>query len=287
MTWQSGHDGVPHRGIERVRAPRRRSAAFGKHAARGGVGGTRVERLRRRRGPSSVARLYLLGPVRFGFGEYRLDLPSVRWVALLAYLGRSGGWVRRDVLATLFWPDHDDHGASLNLRQTLQTIVRSPTGVGLEREPTRVRWTGTCDTDVFDALVAEQRWDVVVQTYAGAFLDGLDVPDVPNVQEWIDAERAGLHARWRTAALLEGRNALAEGRCLDVLTLAERLCQTDPFDDEALRLLLEASVRCGDRTRAERAFTSARRAFERELGVEPEPETMALARALRLSSRRG
>jgi len=287
MTWNPVNDGAQRRGREDVRPMRRRSAAFGQKAERGGAGDVRVVRLQRRRGTSDVPQLYLLGPVRFGYGARRIDLPSVRWVALLAYLGRCGGWVRREVLATLFWPEHDDHGASLNLRQTLQTIVRSPAGVGLQREPTRVRWSGTCDTDAFDALVAEKQWEAVVQAYGGAFLDGLDVPDVPTVQEWIDAERTGLHARWRTAALLEGRAALAAGRCLDVLPLAERLCRTDAFDEEALRLLLEASVRCGDRTRAERTFAGALRAFERELGVEPDPETMALARTLGLASRRG
>jgi DNA-binding SARP family transcriptional activator len=236
---------------------------------------------------ASPPTLLLLGSPKLRQPGALIDLPLARWTALLAYLARGGGWVRREVLATLFWPEHDDHGANLNLRQTLQTIVRSPAGVALEREPTRVRWAGSCDAEAFDALVREQAWASVVRAYGGAFLDGLDVPDVPTVQEWIDAERTGLHARWRTAALLEGRAALAEGRCLDVLPLAERLCRTDAFDEEALRLLLEASVRCGDRTRAERTFAGALRAFERELGVEPDPETMALARTLGLAGRRG
>lgn len=266
---------------------RRRSAAFGPRLAAERRAGRRVPRRPRRRSGEARPTLQLLGPPRLRHEGAAVDLPLARWTALLAYLARGGGWVRREVLATLFWPEHDDHGASLNLRQTLQTIVRSPAGVALEREPTRVRWSGGCDVASFDALVGEQAWSSVVRAYGGAFLDGLDVPDVPNVQEWIDAERSGLHARWRTAALLEGRAALAEGRCLDVLPLAERIYHADPFDEEALRLLLEASVRCGDRKRAERSFEGARRAFERELGVEPDPETMALARALGIGERRG
>lgn len=247
----------------------------------------RVPRRTRRRTVSAPPSLALLGPPRLRFVDSVIDLPLARWTALLAYLARGGGWVRREVLATLFWPDHDDHGASLNLRQTLQTIVRSPAGVALEREATRVRWAGGCDAEAFDVLVREQRWGAVVRAYGGPFLDGLDVPDVPTVQEWIAAERTGLHARWRTAALLEARAALHSGRCLDALALAERLCRSDAFDEEALRLLLEATVHCGDRTRAERTLGGAVRAFERELGVEPDPETMALARTLGIGERRG
>jgi DNA-binding SARP family transcriptional activator len=231
--------------------------------------------------------LLLLGPPRLRHEGAVLDLPLARWTALLAYLARGGGWVRREVLAALFWPEHDDHGASLNLRQTLQTIVRSPAGVALQRAPTRVRWTGGCDAETFDALVREQAWSSVVRAYGGAFLDGLDVPNVPDVQEWIDAERMGLQARWRTAALLEVRAALAAGRCLDALTLAERLSRADAFDEEALRLALASSVRCGDRMRAERTFAGAIRAFERELGVAPGEETMVLARTLGLTDTRG
>ena len=266
---------------------RRRSAAFVTRLGTERRAGQRVPRRPRRRPGLPRPTLQLLGPPRLHHEGATVDLPLARWTALLAYLARGGGWVRREVLATLFWPEHDDHGASLNLRQTLQTIVRSHAGVALEREPTRVRWSGGCDVASFDALVREQAWAAVVRAYGGAFLDGLDVPDVPNVQEWIDAERSGLHANWRTAALLEARAALRVGRCLDALPLAERLHRTDAFDEEALRLLLEASVRCGDRTRAERTLDGAVRSFARELGVEPEPETMALARTLGLASPRG
>lgn len=281
------HAGSTNRQDEATFPVRRRSAALVTRQGAERRHGYRVPRRPRRRSGEVRSTLLLLGPPRLRHDGALVDLPLARWTALLAYLARGGGWVRREVLAALFWPEHDDHGASLNLRQTLQTIVRSPAGVALEREPTRVRWAGGCDAEAFDALVRAQDWGSVVRAYGGAFLDGLDVPDVPPVQEWIDAERTGLHARWRTAALLEGRAALAEGRCLDVLPLAERLCLEDAFDEEALRLLLEASVRCGDRTRAERTFAGALRVFERELGVDPEPETMALARMLGIAGQRG
>ncbi len=266
---------------------RRRCAAFKQSVDTARPVGVRAPRQARTRASDDRPALLLLGTPRLRHLGGVTDLPLARWVALLAYLARGGGWVRREVLAALFWPEHDDHGASLNLRQTLQTIVRSAAGVALEREPTRVRWTGSSDVEAFDALVRDQAWAAAVSTYGGVFLDGLNVPDVPNVQEWIDAERSGLHARWRTGALAMGRSYLNDGRCFDLLALAERLCRSDPFDEEALRLMLRAAVGCGDRKRAERTLATACSLFQRELGVAPEADTLALAGELGLGGPRG
>lgn len=227
----------------------------------------------------------LLGAPRLRCEGRWFELPSARWVVLLAYLARCGGWVRREVLATLFWPEHDDHGASLNLRQTLQTIVRSPAGCALVREPSRVRWTGSCDVDTFEAMVEAQSWEAAVKTYGGTFLDGIEVDGVATVQAWIEAERAGLGERWRTCALTLTALWLDAGRCHQALALAERLYRADAFDEEALRLKLRASVNCGDQRRAARTFEAASAFMQRELGVRPEPATMELAAALGIKGR--
>jgi DNA-binding SARP family transcriptional activator len=230
--------------------------------------------------------LQVLGAPRLHSAGVWWDLPPARWVALLAYLARSGGWVRREALAALFWPEHDDHGASVNLRQTLQTIVRSPAGEALVREPTRVRWAGRCDAEAFDALVRNQDWEAAVRSYGGTFLDGVEVAEVPPVQDWIEAERVGLQDRWRTCGLVVARSRLEAERALEAVAVAERLHGQDPFDEAALRLLLRALVASGDRRRAERVFASARAELERELGVDPEGETLRLAAELGLDGGR-
>ena len=231
--------------------------------------------------------LALLGPPRLRREGRWLTLPSARWVVLLGYLARCGGWVRREVLAALFWPEHDDHGASLNLRQTLQTIVRSPAGCGLVREPSRVRWSGSSDVDTFEAMVETQAWEAAVKTYGGTFLDGIEVDGVAPVQAWIEAERDSLRERWRTCALTLTAAWLEAHRCHQALALAERLQRDDPFDEAALRLKLQASVHCGDQRRAARTFEVARAFLQRELGVGPEPATMELAGALGLLEHAG
>ena len=237
---------------------------------------------RTRGGGGTETRLSLLGPPRLRVDGSWVELPPTRWVALLAYLARCGGWVRREALAALFWPDHDDHGAALNLRQTLQTIVRSPGGAALEREPVRVRWAGGCDVEAFEELVRERAWDAAVEAYRGTFLDGVELDHVPTVQTWIETERTGLHERWRTCALTLAASRLETGACRDALILAEGLLQADPYDEAALRLLLQSTVACGDRQRALRSYRAACERMASELQLEPEDDTRLLAADLDL-----
>ena len=246
--------------------------------------GVRVVRRPVRRGRVEQPELLLLGAPRLRRGGVRIDLPPVRWVALLAYLARGGGWVRRDALAALFWPDHDDRGASLNLRQTLQTIARSSAGEALEREPTRVRWNGTCDVARFDAFVRSQAWASALECYGGPFLDGVELDDVVDVHEWIAAERAGLHARWRTASLTVARAKLDAGRCFEALAVLERIVADDVFDEEALCAFLHAAIECGDRTCAVRTLAAVRSTLARDMGVDVSDETLDTARGLGLDA---
>ena len=245
-------------------------------------GGMRVARRPVRRSRADPSELLLLGGPRLRRAGVLVELPPVRWVALLAYLARGGGWVRRDALAALFWPDHDDRGASLNLRQTLQTIARSSAGVALEREATRVRWNGLCDVARFDACVRSQAWASALECYRGPFLDGIELDDVVDVHEWIEAERVGLQARWRMAALTLARAQLDAGRCFEALALLERIVADDVFDEEALRAFLRAAVDCGDRTRAMRTLLSVRSTLARDVGVDVDDATLEVARDLGL-----
>ena len=265
----------------------RRAAPTAPHL---GFGQRALERRSTRRGARRTtgaggapdARLSLLGPPRLRVDGNWLELPPTRWVALLAYLARCAGWVRREALAALFWPDHDDHGAALNLRQTLQTIVRSPAGVALEREPVRVRWSGGCDVEAFEDLVRERAWGAAVEAYRGTFLAGVELDDLPTVQTWLETERTGLHERWRTCALSLATERLEAGACREALILGEGLLHADPYDEAALRLLLQSTVACGDRQRALRSYRAARERLAREMQLEPEDATRALVADLDL-----
>lgn len=228
--------------------------------------------------------LMLLGAPRVHVDGVQRELPLTRWVALLAYVARSGTWVRREALAAMFWPDHDKDRASWNLRQTLQTVARSHAAAAFEREPTRVRWNGGCDVASFEAHVRAQAWRKVVGAYGGTFLDGVEETQAASVQEWLAFERTSLSDRWRTGVLVLAEQQLDDGQAIDALDLAERLLGCDPFDETAARLAMRAAVAAGDLHRAARVYRSLRALLEDEFGAEPEAATAALANTHGISS---
>jgi DNA-binding SARP family transcriptional activator len=265
----------------------RRRGPRGGIALAAGTRGPDGAPLKRTGGRQAVVALAMLGPPRVRVRGAWRELPAARWVALLAFVARAEDWVRREALAALFWPDHDRHGASLNLRQTLQTIARSPAGAAFEREPTRVRWRGASDAAAFEGHLRAHAWRPAIATYGGPFLDGLDVHECPAVQAWLDAERQELHARWRTGVLALASERLGQGRAADALLLTEDLLRHDAFDETAARLLLRAAAAAGDRRRAADAYTQLVDTLAQELGATPEPETLRTAAELGLRHKRG
>ncbi len=267
----------PRRRASAWRAPRttrwRLPDAHGRDARATGHGRAR----------STAPTLVLLGTPKVGSSGAWYDLPPSRWLAMLAYVARCGTWVRREALATLFWPDHSREHAYLNLRQTLQTIARSPAGAAFEREPARVRWVGATDVAEFERHVHGGGWREALGAYGGPLLDGLELSEVTPAQEWLETERRVLEDWWRTGALALAAEHLQQGRPLDALALADRLLRRDALDEAALRIGIEASVAAGDRQRARRTFAAFHGHLLDELGMEPEPETLALAARLGLS----
>lgn len=266
----------PRRRASAWRAPRttrwRLPDAHGRDARATGQG----------RAGTTTPALVLLGTPKVRSAGGWHDLPPARWLAMLAYVARSATWVRREALASLFWPDHTREHAYLNLRQTLQTIARSPAGAAFEREPARVRWTGATDVAEFERHVHGGGWRDALGTYGGPLLDGLELTEVTPAQEWLEAERRTLEDWWRTGALALAAEHLQQARPLDALALADRLLRRDALDEAALRIGLEAAVAAGDRQRARRTCATFRGHLRDELGMEPEPETLALAARLGL-----
>ncbi len=266
----------PRRRASAWRAPRttrwRLPDAHGREARATGQGRART----------TTPALVLLGTPKVRSAGGWHDLPPSRWLAMLAYVARSATWVRREALAALFWPDHTREHAYLNLRQTLQTIARSPAGAAFEREPARVRWTGATDVAEFERHVHGGGWRDALGTYGGPLLDGLELAEVTPAREWLEAERRTLEDWWRTGALALAAEHLEQARPLDALALADRLLRRDALDEAALRIGLVAAVAAGDRQRARRTCATFRGHLLDELGMEPEPETLALAARLGL-----
>ncbi|MBK8865395.1 MAG: AAA family ATPase [Betaproteobacteria bacterium] len=94
--------------------------------------------------------LCLLGPMRWQTDSLQAQpLPVVLPAALLLVLARHGHWMSRAELAALFWPDHSDASAALNLRVNLHKARRLLARLGIDEpiqvERRRLRWAPPTD----------------------------------------------------------------------------------------------------------------------------------------------
>ena len=106
------------------------------------------------------------------------------------------------------------------------------------------------------------------------------LPFRPNHEgEWVDGIRRELASINARALELETRAHAEAGDLAAASTSAERLVQTDPFNETAHQLRIRILGQAGDRSGAIRAFEHCRAVLAAELGVAPSDETTAAYRA--------
>lgn len=199
--------------------------------------------------------------------------------ALLAYLAVTGQPQARDSLAALLWPDAETERARGALRRTLSTLRTGLGGDELRVARLRIALDdGAIDLDVrrFRALVADDRLDDAAAAYTGDFLSGFTLRDSAQFDEWQAGQAEAL--RRELAGVLERLASSEEPR--RAIVYAKRWLELDPLHEPAHRALMRIHARAGDRVAAVRQFHECERILDRELGVAPLAETIALAHAI-------
>jgi DNA-binding SARP family transcriptional activator len=223
----------------------------------------------------------LLGTPGIRLAGNWLELAPGKSSAVLYFLAHEGGWVSRDRLLGLFWPDKPEVMAQSSLRKLLSTLRRTPHAVGLEIGATRVRWPVATDLRHFRQTIADRDYPRAVGLYEGELLHGFSPRDTPEFDAWLELERKELQDVWRTAALeLAGELEMAQN-CAEWVKLLTRLHKADPLDEEVLRRYLRALHGCGQHSRALRTFESFCQMLRHEVGSEPEATTVRQVQQLR------
>lgn len=212
-----------------------------------------------------MLRLHFLGVPLIERDGRPVELPA-KAVALLAYLASADGAVPRERALGLLWAESAEDAARKNLRNTLW-IIRRELGEGVVlTEGDRLALANEVWTDVAFPEAAPE-------LYRGPFLDGLALHEAPEFELWVTMERERLaqnFLRVTTAAL---RTYRARGAWHEVLAAARRGLAQDTLHEPFYRALMEAHARLGERAEALRQYDVLRGLLERELGVEPLPET--------------
>ncbi len=241
-------------------------------------------------GRTAVLEFRVLGRAELRDGDRgQLDsiLAQPKRLAILTYLclaGR-GGFVRRDELVALFWPDSDPERARAALNQSLYVLRRA---LGREVIPGRgaeeVGVAGTelaCDAARFLDRLDEGDLSGALDIYAGDLLPALYL-DSPEAERWLDITRGDLRDR----ALRTARDLGAEAATRDDVDLAceryRRALEIVPESESAARGLVENLWRGGHRTAALEAYERFASDLSALYGVQPGAELQELVEKVRL-----
>jgi TolB-like protein len=234
--------------------------------------------------------LRLLGPLALAIKGRELHRLPRKADALLALLAlQPGRPIAREAVADFLWTDRGPAQARHSLRQTLLVLRRNLGGdLILAEGDCLVIRPGTLAVDAieFEARAASTDREVLVAAaalYRGELLENRG-PVALRFDDWLAVERNRFAALAATILRRLAEACAAAGEIETAIAAAMRLLTIDNLREDSHRLLIELLARAGRRAEALRRFDAVAELLERELGVTPHDETIALVRRIRMDS---
>jgi DNA-binding SARP family transcriptional activator len=245
--------------------------------------------------PVTDLTINMLGPVEI-FREFARPLAADAWTTrrardILCFIAsRRHHRASKDVIIDTFWGETDIEVVEKNFHPTVSHIRKALNS----NQPLKQNFilyrdgdyqlnpelSYKIDIEEFDQLVTQgenarrsrqfddciQAFERAVNLYRGEFAQG-------SYEPWVDEQRS--YYREQYLHLMESLAAVAEkrGDWGQSLQLAQRILHDDPFREDIHCLIMRAHVNLGNRGAAKDHYETLRRLLERELGVEPGPDT--------------
>ncbi len=232
--------------------------------------------------------IFLLGQFRVQADDQEIELSVRSAQSLLAFLAINAGMkFRREKLASLLWPEAGEDNVRSYLRQALWRIRKSLESVSLTPES----YLQINDIDVvFDdhsdywldakmLLGSVEKLPVeeitnIVRLYRGELLPGF-------YEDWVMPERDRFQAAYHQKMNILLERLIQEEGWNDVLVWAEQWIRLDYAPEPAFRMLMRAHVGLGDPGMASAVYQRCVESLNRDLGLEPSPETRQLFEQIR------
>ncbi|WP_019587620.1 ATP-binding protein [Deinococcus apachensis] len=218
-------------------------------------------------------RLHLLGSPQVVAADGRIIPCERKTAALLAYLALEGR-TSRATLVKLLWPDTLGEISRNNLVQHLRRLNKA-CGVDLVLPGEEVELDPAVEVDVQVLLGGQGRG-----ISRAELLDGVELDGCPDLLEWLETRREGVHAAAVNACQVDIRSFEEQGSFTEAIGAAQALLELDPVVEDAWRDLMRLHLLNGDRAAALGVYHRCKDVLMRELGVEPTAETRRLARAI-------
>jgi len=253
--------------------------------------------------------LYALGPPEVRLGENLVVFPTRKTLALLIYLAIESGSQPREALAALLWPEASperSHGSLRNTLDHLQTALRQASGQAqisyLSVTHNSLSLNPDADID-FDLQTVERAYALaradrssrtlpegsaslpLLQSAAacqrGDFLAGFSLSDAPGFDDWVTIQREVWHRRMGLILDRLSEIQFAHGEFAGATETASNWIALDVLNEIAYRRKMRAHFAAGERGQALKTFEGCRAILAAELGIEPDPDTAALAERIR------
>jgi DNA-binding SARP family transcriptional activator/pimeloyl-ACP methyl ester carboxylesterase len=233
--------------------------------------------------------LYLLGGFDFAGVGAAVPAFSRKARAMVAYLAlQSGHSQSREKLATLLWGVNGETQARMSLRQAVSSVRKAMQASGgrflTDGDNLALQLDGL-DFDVarFEALAAStvpEELERALVIYRGDLLDGFGLKEEP-FEDWLRVERERLRAM--AVAVLDRLVAhySAANDAAACVRAATRLLAMEPLREDIHRALMRAYAAQGRINLALKQYEHCRDALQRDLKLQPEPETRHLYEELR------
>jgi DNA-binding SARP family transcriptional activator/tetratricopeptide (TPR) repeat protein len=228
-------------------------------------------------------KIYLLGQFKLQANHLPIELPSRPAQSLLAYLVLNAGVThRREKLANLLWPETTETNARRYLRQALWRIRKSLQGGSLTCEDylqiSDISLTFNDQSDYWldaDLLLETTKAQPLEELtericlYRGELLPGF-------YDEWIVLERERLQAAYHQKMNLLLESLIQTAQWDEAIKWSEHWIRLGYSPEPAFRAKMKAHAGLGDQTMASATYQRCTEALNRELGLEPSPETQRL-----------
>lgn len=214
-------------------------------------------------------------------------LSQPKRLALLTYLAieARGGFVQRQRLLEIFWPDSDVDRSRTSLRSALSYLRKSlGEGVLVTRGDAEVGVDAErldCDVVQFVEHLEHGDPEAAWRLYRGSLLEDVRFSELAGLERWIEDERSRLHRlAIETVTGLADRDE-RQGDRHSALNWTREALSLEPLSERGTRRMIGLLARTGDREGAIRAYDSFVVRLAEDLDQEPSVETKALIESIR------
>lgn len=241
------------------------------------------------RGPEPCLRVFLLGPAFVEWQGRRLDVLRRQARGLLYRLAAQAAPTPREELCFTFWPDVPEAESKRRLSHLITQVRQSLPLPGVVRgrnelidlDPALVWSDAVAFAEACETLDPESRApQPALELYRGPFLSGFTLASCPEFNEWVNGQRTHFQRLYLEALTAIISSEAGRANYNKAILYCRRYLRVNELAEDVHRQLMMLHMLSGDRPAALQQYQRCVAVLNRDLGIEPLPETKAVRTAI-------